>query len=307
MSVWKTMTVALGVLLVLATGCGGSGNNTTVNNPYEDSVQLTTRDLTTGVGPDCIQTGYLGERVPISVALGLTELESFVSFEQGFWEGNIRVVRWPSLEPTEGRWVLTSGTDGGGVLMTFTPDTDLPEGWYALQVNFPAIHERAGFRRGILYSTYPVFDDWTTSRFRVGSLPITFIRGGVAERGTADVGAFMEIGVTEPVHPETLSSFLSHFHVTAEGESLACRTQGDRVYEFGPTQPLNVIHVGCDPAPAGARVTITIDDVFTSAAGVGLHDLEGRSPPRWDLVAGESVSQEPGDGLFAVTADRASP
>lgn len=307
MSAWNTTSFALGVLLVLGTGCGGSSNNTTANDPYEGSVQLTTRDLTTGVGSDCIQTGYLGERIPISVALGLTELDSFVSFEQGFWEGNVRVVRWPSLEPTEGRWVLTTGSDGNGVLMTFTPDADLPEGWYALQVNFPAIHERAGFRRSILYSPYPVFDGWTTSRFHVGSLPIIVIGGGVAERGATDVGSRMEIGVTEPVHPPTLSSFLSHFHVTADGESLACRTQGDEVYEFGPTQPLRIIYVDCDAAPAGARVTITLDDVFTSAAGVGLHDLEGRTPPRWELTAGESVSQEPGDGLFAATADRAAP
>jgi hypothetical protein len=191
--------------------------------------------------------------------------------------------------------------------MTFTPDADFSEGWYALQVNLPAIHERAGFRRGIVYSRYPVFADWTTSRFHVGSMPIVFIEGGIAIRGTVETETVLEIAVSEPVHPASLSTFLSHFHVTAEGESLACRTQGDEVYEFGPTQPLNVIYVGCDPAPAGARVTITLDDVFTSAAGVGLHDLEGRSPPRWELVAGESVSQEPGDGLFAATADRTSP
>jgi len=306
MGVTKERSFGVALFLAMAAGCGGgsAGNN---NDPYETTVRLTTRDLATGVAPDAVQTGFAGEQIPISVTLALTDLETFVRVEQESWEGNVRVVRWPSLEPTEGRWVLTSGSDGNGVVMTFTPEADLAEGWHALQVNFPAIHERAMIRRGILYSRYPVFDGWTTSRFYVGSMPIVFVGGGISVRGADETETFLEISVSEPVHPRSPLSFLSHFHVTADGASVACHTRPGEASDFGPTQPLSLIYVGCDAAPPGAHVTISLDDVFTSEGGVGLHDLEGRTPPRWELTAGESVSQEPGDGLFAATADRAAP
>jgi len=287
-------------------GCGDNPGapNTDV---YASTVRLSFRDLTTAVTPEAIQTAtFEGAPIPISVTLSYADLDSFVAGEQASWEGNLRVVRWPSLEPAEGRWVLTAAAPEGGVVMTFVPSSGLAEGWYALQINFPAMHERAGgIRRGILYSRYPVFDDWTTSRFHVGSLPVLSLEGAILARDGVATESNVVFAVSEQVFSSTPVEFRSVFHVTANGAEVPCSiTEGDPSDDL----QLRVGDIRCDLVDPGALVVISIDDVFRSASGVALHDLEGRSPPRFEYVADERATlPTAGDGLFTVTAERSSP
>lgn len=297
---------SIAACLQALSGCGDSsgGPNADV---YASTVLVSFRDLTTAVTPDAIQTvTFEGAPIPIAVSLSYADLDSFVAGEQASWEGNLRVVRWPSLEPAEGRWVLTASAPEGGVTMTFAPTSDLAEGWYALQINFPAIHERAGgIRRGILYSRYPVFDDWTTSRFHVGSLPLLSFEGGILARDGVATESNVVFALSEPVYSSTPTEFESVFHATADGVEVPCSiTEG----EPSEDMQLRVGDIRCDLVGPGARVVISIDDVFRSAAGVALRDLEGRSGPRWEYVADNATTlPTPGDGLFGVATDRSAP
>jgi len=138
-------------------------------------------DLVTGTDA----RGVVGD-VGVFVSVGGSgTVAEFESDEKRAWDGNLRVVHWPSAELAAGEWRLRDSDPPGSVVYDFLPDGEMPDGWYAVQVDFDAINEARGFgppyERGLpeMEHARPVIDGWTTTRFHVGSLPVVRFFGSV--------------------------------------------------------------------------------------------------------------------------------
>lgn len=82
-------------------------------------------DLTTGASSQ----GFVTD-APITISFGGTgTAEVFEMGEGRAWEGNIRVVHWPSTELAAGEWALHVSEPPGSVTFEFVPTGDLAEGW----------------------------------------------------------------------------------------------------------------------------------------------------------------------------------
>ena len=154
--------------------------------------------------------------------------DEFVRNELPSWHESIRVVRWPSREPMEGRWVFSSAIP---VSFTFEPSAPLPRGWYAMQVNFgtisvpresgPGVHIRNGAAGQV------VIDGWNTARFHVGSFPVLTLVGGVdVPRNGLDGGGGFRLEFSEQVTFEGDILPADPLRVTVNGLPIRCESPG---------------------------------------------------------------------------------
>jgi hypothetical protein len=270
-------------------------------------------DLTTGASSQ----GFVTD-APITISFGGTgTAEVFEMGEGRAWEGNIRVVHWPSTELAAGEWALHVSEPPGSVTFEFVPTGDLAVGWYAIQVDFDAINEARGagppYDRGLrLDETRPVIDGWTTTRLHVGSLPIVRLGGTIFERTS---GGFV-IQPSEVVRFSSDVDLIDGLIVHVDGRPWTCRDPNPESGStlFGPTsgRTWSGVTVACDAAPTGGHVTVGFTPELVEAAGGLLLDIHGNSPPAWSFRVSENAEGDgqPADALFerrrALSADGAA-
>jgi len=165
---------------------------------------------------------------PLVIEIPLLEpwasVDEFTREELPSWRESMRVVRWPSREPIEGRWVFSNTLP---LSFTFEPTGRLPVGWYAMQVNFGTIVVPRGtapesaVRQGGAGQTLD--DGWTTARFHVGSLPIGSLRGRVdSPRDGRDGGGWFGLGFSEQIEFEHEIPSADLLRVTVNGVPIHC-------------------------------------------------------------------------------------
>jgi hypothetical protein len=248
---------------------------------------------------------------PITISFGGTgTAEAFEREEMPAWEGNIRVVHWPSTELAAGEWALHVSEPPGSVTFEFVPTADLAVGWYAVQVDFDAINEARGagppYDRGLrLDETRPVIDGWTTTRFYVGSLPIIRLGGSVFDEAAARGGINgFAIHSSELVRFSSDVDLIDGLVVQIDGRPWTCRDPNPESGStlFGPTsgRTWSIVTVACDAAPPGGHVTVGFTPELVEAAGGLLVDIHGNSPPAWSFLVSENAEGdgEPSDALF---------
>lgn len=148
----------------------------------------------------------------------------FTREELPSWHDSMRVVRWPSREPIEGRWVFSNALP---LSFTFEPTASLPRGWYAIQVNFGTISvprataPESVVRRG--GAGQSLDGEWTTARFRVGSFAIFVLQGTVdVPRNGLDGGGAFSLGVSEEIEFERDVPTANLLRVSVDGVPLRC-------------------------------------------------------------------------------------
>lgn len=293
----KRLYLALFLLSSLLPNCS-SQNVATSDRLY--TVQMWPRDISTSVTRD-ITGDY-----PIRIENGHgATLRIFRETELPSWENSIRVVTWPDRVLVPGRWRGEDVMDSG-FQFVFVPEGDLADGWYAAQVNFDTIDTGGSTRRGIPYSTLPVVDGWTTTRFRVGSAPTVTVSGSVfSEEDNLGIdGSHFIFGCSETVFFERERLVLDALTVTADGEPLRCwdavpEALGPR--DVGPTRPFAGQQFECERTRVGARISMSLAPDFVGAGGKRFYDTDGHSPPRWEFIAGAAIGGAPSDAFFEAT------
>lgn len=261
--------------------------------PEDLSIRMRPADFVTNQAPDVPIVIQLSEISPWQT------FDEFIERELPAWHASSRVVRWPSREPVEGRWVF-SVTD---LTLTFEPVAPLPEGWFALQVRFSDLPVRRGtvamhaFEIGVAPQYWD--DGWVTTRFHVGSLPTFQIWGGL-DPGTDghDPGGMFTLGATEAVVLDADVPLEGLLTVTLDGERVDCApTEG-----FGPLllaqgYPFSGITWTCPDVPHAGRVEVSLRPLEGTPPGTRY--VGQGTPPTWIGETGNWFSaQDVPDSFF---------
>ncbi len=244
--------------------------------PAEDTtVQMVPGDLVTNQAPD------------VSIVIELTNilpwqsLEEFVREELPAWTASSRVVRWPSREPIEGRWVFSNAYP---LTLRFEPAAPLPRGWFALQVRFSDLPVRRGTAPGAAFESGQapqlLDDGWVTARFHVGSLPIVQLTGRVdpPTEGFAGSGGSFTLLTTEPIVLDRDLSLEGLLTVTLDGEVVDCPALSDTPFRRADGSPFGVSFT-CSDIPHAGRVEAALRPL--DGAPPGLRYTGEGNPPTW--------------------------
>ncbi|MBX7192164.1 MAG: hypothetical protein K1X94_08910 [Sandaracinaceae bacterium] len=216
--------------------------------------------------------------------------DEFVEGELASWDGNLRLVRWPSEEVVPGRWTFDVDEARNRGVFSFEPDAPLSpdDGWYALQVRFGGIGIRRGYFGPELFDerfpggvNHQFHDGWSTTRFYQADYPLFRLSGGAflaAGEVPASTGFLANVlgGATVTSDVDLTSSF----RVLVAGERVACTLEPSALRAG---EDFVGLRASCDgPLTEGALV-VELDPLpLVSSGGLSVHycGVGGRS--RWE-------------------------
>jgi hypothetical protein len=264
----------------------------------DTTVRMLPADFVTGQAPD----------VPIVIELTNIQpwqsLEDFVRDELPAWHASSRVVRWPSREPIEGRWMFSNAFP---IRLRFEPAEPLPRGWFALQVRFSDLPVRRATAPAHLFETgqAPQFldDGWATARFHVGSLPTVQIWGRIdpPTEGFEGSGGSFSLFTSEPMVLERDLPLDGLLTVTLDGDVVDCSVPTVTRVRRADGAPLGGITWTCSNVPHAGHVEVTLRPL--DGAPVGLRYVGEGNPPRWTGETGRWFSERDVPDSFFLEAE----
>ena len=221
--------------------------------------------------------------------------EEFEAGELASWEGNVRLVRWPSEEFVPGRWVFAVDRSMNRGVFSFEPETPLSpaDGWYAVQIRFGGLGVRRGYFGPELFSErdpggfgHQFHDGWSTTRFHRASYPLLGLWGGSDlgdDRRAPSAGA--RTWISEPLVARADIDLTGSVHGRVAGESVRC-TADPASLRAG--EPFPVVTLACDPPTrAGQEFSISLDPLpLQSREGLEVHYCGAGGRPQWSAHMG---------------------
>lgn len=220
--------------------------------------------------------------------------EEFVEGELASWDGNLRLVRWPSEEVVPGSWVFSVDATTNRGVFAFEPETPLSpdQGWYALQIRFEEIGVRRGYFGPQLFDDrfpggigHQYHDGWSTTRFFQASYPLLRVSGG----------AYLADGVV-PASSGALVTMAEPGVVTADVDltsSIRVEIAEARVRcSFDPAtlrtgETFSGIRITCDGPTSAGSFVVDLDTLpLVSSEGLAIHYCGIGGTPRWEGSVG---------------------